>query len=189
MLKYTKISKIYNNHGFIIMKIYVPDIPEDGIELDDNEVVESDGLREPAQVKLTLRVRRTGEDIYVSGLMEASLVLGCSRCLGSFSKDMSAPVEVVYRPAEECGQAESGELAPEELVTGYYSDGELDIGELAREQMILNVSMKPLCSDACRGICLKCGSDLNKEPCGCKDVGADSRWTALKKLLPEGGVD
>lgn len=172
------------------MKIHVPGIPEEGVELDEEVSVESEVLREPAQVRLKLMVQRSGGEVYVSGLIAADIVLGCSRCLGDFSKDISVPVEVVYRPAGECGPEGRGELLTGELDTGYYDGDELDIAELAREQVLLDVSMKPLCSDSCKGICLKCGKDLNEEgPCGCVADTGDPRWGALKKLLPEGGSD
>ena len=75
------------------------------------------------------------------------------------------------------------EIEDDDLTTAYYSDGQLDIGDLLREQFQLALPMKPLCSDACRGLCAQCGANLNRTECGCAPVWEDPRLAPLKSLL------
>jgi uncharacterized protein len=60
--------------------------------------------------------------------------------------------------------------------------GQVDVGELARTAFILEMDTKTLCSEDCKGLCSRCGADLNLGPCGCKKEG-DPRLAVLAKLL------
>ena len=58
----------------------------------------------------------------------------------------------------------------------------LDVGEVMTTEFILEMDIKNLCREDCKGICPKCGADLNTEPCKCKpDI--DPRLAALASLL------
>jgi uncharacterized protein len=65
-----------------------------------------------------------------------------------------------------------------------YSGEEVDLAPLLREQIILAVPYAPLCSDACRGLCVVCGIDRNTGTCTCDPTPIDPRWLALKILKP-----
>jgi uncharacterized protein len=75
------------------------------------------------------------------------------------------------------------EIGEDDLGTAYYRDGVLDLGELVREQFQLALPMKPLCSDACRGLCPQCGVNHNRTECGCQTAWEDPRLAPLKSLL------
>jgi uncharacterized protein len=51
-----------------------------------------------------------------------------------------------------------------------------------REQFYLALPMKPLCVDACKGLCPVCGRNLNRETCDCKSDWEDPRMAALRQL-------
>ncbi|MBI5187527.1 MAG: DUF177 domain-containing protein, partial [Nitrospirae bacterium] len=70
-----------------------------------------------------------------------------------------------------------------ELDMGFYSGEELELLDLIKEQVMLNLPMKPLCSDSCKGICPQCGTDLNEGNCGCSREDIDPRLEVLKRLL------
>jgi uncharacterized protein len=74
------------------------------------------------------------------------------------------------------------ELAQEELDLSYYDNDEIDIQALIKEQVLLSVPMKPVCSENCKGICVTCGKDLNAGLCECKEDGHDPRLAPLQKL-------
>ena len=59
----------------------------------------------------------------------------------------------------------------------------LDLTEVTRQYAITILPMKPLCRSDCRGLCAKCGVDLNQEECHCGGTSVDSRWNDLVKLL------
>ena len=58
----------------------------------------------------------------------------------------------------------------------------VDVDELARTAFILEMDTKTLCSEDCKGLCPRCGADLNLGPCSCKKE-VDPRLAALAKLL------
>ena len=51
----------------------------------------------------------------------------------------------------------------------HYSGEDLDLGPLVREQALLSLDSLPLCSEDCRGLCVGCGANLNREACSCPD--------------------
>jgi uncharacterized protein len=72
------------------------------------------------------------------------------------------------------------------METGFYRGDELDLTEVTKEQVLLGLPMKPLCSESCKGLCPACGADLNLGPCGCGGKAVDQRFQALEKLLKKG---
>ena len=55
----------------------------------------------------------------------------------------------------------------------------------AREEWLLAVPAFSLCREDCKGLCPRCGADLNERPCDCADT-TDARWDALKAARPDG---
>jgi uncharacterized protein len=165
------------------MKIYIPDIHDEGIELDLNETVSSDAIVSP--VKGNLRVEKVGTEVIVRGNLEAHAQLQCSRCLKDFCIILSIPVDVVYHPVDELKGEDKHEVTSEELDMDFYVGEELDTERLINEQIVLNLPMKPLCNDLCRGICSRCGADLSAGACECEKENTDPRLGVLKKLLKE----
>jgi uncharacterized protein len=82
-------------------------------------------------------------------------------------------------------KSEQRELKSAELDTVFYSDDLIETDDLLREQLILNLPMKPLCSPDCKGFCPRCGADLNISGCGCETKETDSRFEVLKQLKKE----
>ena len=58
----------------------------------------------------------------------------------------------------------------------------LDITEVVRQYAALNMPMKPVCRDDCKGMCLQCGADLNESACQCGVAPLDLRWGPLLKV-------
>ena len=97
---------------------------------------------------------------------------------------VDAPFELRYVPQRRATPARSErEIAEDDLTTAFYQEGALDVIDLLREQFQLALPMKPLCSEACRGLCPECGANLNRTECECKPVWEDPRLAALKGLL------
>ncbi|MEW6161923.1 MAG: DUF177 domain-containing protein [Nitrospirota bacterium] len=163
------------------MKVLISEIPEEGLDLELQEMIKSDASLSP--IRAQLRIKKVGTEVAVSGKILADVELQCSRCLKDFRSMLTIPVDVLYRPVENLRGEDKHELKVDELDMSFYSGDELDLLDLIKEQIMLNLSMKPLCSDLCRGICLRCGADLNVGKCGCSEREIDSRLEALKKLL------
>ena len=62
-------------------------------------------------------------------------------------------------------------------------DMQLNLGELVFSEIVLNLPMKHLCKEDCKGVCGKCGSNLNCSECGCVQTDIDPRLAALQELL------
>ena len=97
----------------------------------------------------------------------------CDRCGKAFLQDKT--VSCNYILAEDLQNEDSDEIV-------LLEDGQVDAGELAREAFILGMDTKTLCSEDCRGLCPRCGADLNLGSCSCKKE-TDPRLAVLAKLL------
>ena len=97
----------------------------------------------------------------------------CDRCGKEFVQEKEIPYSCVL--AEEVQNEDNDEIVVLE-------DGKVDVGDLARTAFILGMDTKTLCSEDCKGLCHRCGADLNLGPCSCKKE-VDPRLAVLAKLL------
>jgi len=168
------------------MKIALADIPEEGLDLEFEQTIEPGPFKPLAPVKVALHVDKFGHEVFVRGTVHSLLELECSRCLKVFPYETDLDVDVVYHPLEELRDEERHEIKDDELDTDFYKGDELDIDELVKEQVILSIPIKPLCSETCRGICASCGTDLSTDTCTCETRETDPRLEILKQLLDKG---
>ncbi len=83
------------------------------------------------------------------------------------------------------GSAGSGRLGPEADEETYELGSDyLDLAPLARDAILLDLPLAPLCREDCAGLCPTCGADRNEEACDCPTEVIDPRWVALEALLP-----
>jgi uncharacterized protein len=162
------------------MNIKVSEIPEEGLDLDFDRRVEVLGIQ--ARARLTLK--RTGVDVIITGQVDSHIPLECGRCLDEFKMGLTVPVELAYSK-EGALEGDEADLPDEELLR-VFMDDEIDLGHLVDEQVMLNVPMKPLCSEGCKGLCPRCGTDLNKGECQCPKDKGDPRLQGLRQLLDKG---
>lgn len=97
----------------------------------------------------------------------------CDRCGKAFAQDKEVPYSCML--AQELQDEENDEIV-------LLEQDKVDVGELARTAFILGMDTKTLCSEDCKGLCPRCGADLNLGPCSCKKE-ADPRLAVLAKLL------
>ncbi|HEY7058100.1 MAG TPA: DUF177 domain-containing protein [Vicinamibacterales bacterium] len=149
---------------------------------------EADDSRVAAPVHLVMDVSREGDDVYrVVGQVSTRLAMECSRCLEPFEIPVDSAFELRYVPrAQNAGEGER-EIAEDDLTTAYYAEHSLDLEALMREQFQLALPMKPLCTEACKGLCPQCGGNLNTTTCDCASRWEDPRLAALKGLLDPKG--
>jgi uncharacterized protein len=122
----------------------------------------------------------------LAGAVKTTLELPCSRCLEPFALAVEQTFDLRYQPhAENSGEGER-EIEEDDLTTAFYEHDQIDLGQLMREQFYLALPMKPLCSDACKGLCAVCGTNLNRETCDCKRDWDDPRLAALRALRGSG---
>ena len=97
----------------------------------------------------------------------------CDRCGKAFDQEKEIPFQCLL--AEELQNEDNDEIV-------LLEDGEVDAGDLARTAFILGMDTKTLCSEDCKGLCPRCGADLNLGPCSCGKE-TDPRMAVLAKLL------
>ena len=118
----------------------------------------------------------------LSGRIQTTLEMPCSRCLESFSWPVDETFDLRFQPRTTETAETEREIEEDDFSTAFYDDDTIDLGELMREQFYLSMPMKPLCTDACRGLCAQCGTNLNRTPCDCARGWEDPRFAALKAL-------
>jgi uncharacterized protein len=112
--------------------------------------------------------------------LDADIELTCSRCLEPFTLPVATDFDLRYVPrTENVGDGEK-EVEEDDLTTAFYSEDQIDLGHLIVEQLQLAVPMKPLCNEACKGLCPQCGTNLNISSCDCSQKWEDPRLAALK---------
>ena len=122
------------------------------------------------------------QDIRLQGELSTSLELPCARCLDPVLSDVSRSFDLLYRPlGSDAGSEEQAVTGPEAEI-GYYEGDHLLLEDVLREQVLLAVPLKTVCTEACKGLCPHCGKNLNEGPCSCEPVAADPRWDALKEI-------
>ena len=169
------------------MKIDISKLVNEPMAFDEKVRVEAERLGAdlvagPVAVRLTGEVRPHGDVFSIIGRCAAEGPLTCSRCLEPVPWDVAEDYAVEYRlPASAPFEAESG-LDEDDLDVAFLQGEQLDLIELAAEQVLLAMPMRVLCEDDCAGLCPRCGANLNHtEDCGCKPE-IDPRWGALADL-------
>lgn len=112
--------------------------------------------------------------LVLNGTAHSELDLVCDRCGKEFSREKVVPLDMLLADTLEQEDSEDEIF----LLTG----NELDLDELVTTAFVLAMDTKNLCSEDCKGLCAKCGADLNLGPCGCRPE-VDPRLAALAQLL------
>jgi uncharacterized protein len=136
-------------------------------------------------VSLGFDIFKDKQQFRLAGHVKTTLELPCSRCLEPFTMPVDQTFDLRYQPhAQNTGEGER-EIEEDDLTTAFYENDEIDLGQLMREQFYLALPMKPLCSEACSGLCPNCGKNLNRESCDCKREWEDPRLAALRQIAAE----
>lgn len=178
----------YLNQGFHLwsMRVELSGIDEKGLafsfEAGSGDI---DLGEEPARVKGALNISGTvvpGARVEVKGRVEGLLELDCTRCLRPIESRLDLEFDDLFVDVGVLMAAPEGELAASDLATDALTGSEIDLMELAREQVLLSVPEQIFCKDDCKGLCDRCGANLNDGDCGCAEGEEDPRWSALKNL-------
>lgn len=131
-------------------------------------------LSDGAALRGRLRTESVVEGVLVSGAVRGDTTLECARCLREFESELELDVcELFIGPGGERDEAEDFYE-----VTGL----EIDLEPMLRDAVALGLPLRPLCREDCKGICARCGQDLNERQCVCSDEVVDERWAALSDL-------
>lgn len=129
------------------------------------------------------RIYRDDRTVFFNGAVEAVFSLSCGRCLKPFDMDIQEDVTAVFMPRGLLAAGDDeAEVTDADVDVHSYEEDEIDLYAPAHDQVALALPMRPLCAESCKGLCPRCGEDLNEGPCGCPEPEIDSRFAALKKL-------
>ena len=132
----------------------------------------------PIEIEIELD-KRSNREVYLKGVVKTDVKLQCSRCTEEYDYNIRADFALYYMQTSENYDAE---ITDEEIATFAFSGYELDITDRIRETLILEVPIRGLCKEDCKGLCPICGANLNYEKCDCHNEKIDPRWGALAKL-------
>ncbi|MBS4026192.1 MAG: DUF177 domain-containing protein [Clostridia bacterium] len=121
-----------------------------------------------------------GDHIYLSGEIKTLVELICGRCLKKIEFPVAMPFAEKFFQETQAGQT----VDQEALDEGYtHSGNQICLDDLIEQYLVLNLPLKIVCQDACKGFCPKCGINLNYEHCECAIEEVDPRLAVLEKLL------
>ncbi|MFC1563827.1 DUF177 domain-containing protein [candidate division KSB1 bacterium] len=125
-----------------------------------------------------VRIDVLGKNYYIKVTTDTNVKTECDRCLNDIALNLSINTSLVY--------TEDNSLDPEhqqdDLLILPANCDTADLTDIIRQQIIVNLPMKILCNEECKGLCPGCGTDLNKKKCKCKNDKIDPRWEALKNI-------
>ena len=135
-----------------------------GVSYPVTEPVKAEGL-----------VRNTAGVMVMTGSIRTTIHGTCDRCASDFDRDVEFPIDVVL--VTELANEEN----EDEWVFPLEGDS-ADLDDIVRTVFVLNLDSKLLCKEDCKGMCCRCGKNLNDGPCNCQKE-LDPRFAALKQLL------
>lgn len=179
------------------MKIQIQHVPTEGTTLAYSKeakqfpvlkaLMEEGGCRFLGPLSIELTVVPERELFKVSGLVEVDVQMECSRCLAEIGSRLSH--RFTLRFSKEIPQDLHGsdtqelELTADQIGLIFFRGDEIDFKDTVQEQVVLALPYKPLCHEACKGLCPQCGVDLNKETCACTSArSGGSPFAVLQKL-------
>jgi uncharacterized protein len=125
-------------------------------------------------------VARTAAQVEVKGKVSGSAEIECTRCLEPVRQDLNFEFQSNFVAPEHFSSDKENEVAGEDLDTDVLESDRIDVNDVVREQIILNLPEQLFCKEDCKGLCPKCGANRNLIDCKCDHDEVDPRWAALK---------
>jgi uncharacterized protein len=126
----------------------------------------------PGDVHFDLTLEAIDGGVLVRGDLSGTYTSECRRCLKGVSQPFTLSGRELYRPSTDVW--EEGYVVKETSI---------DLEPMARDTVGLGLPTSPLCRDDCKGLCTRCGADLNEGTCDCAaEPEGDLRWSALREL-------
>ena len=178
------------------MKVRVDELPETGrvIHFHETEswlssrMSSADDAREitlTRPVIVDLELVPEAEHIKLSGRLQATVRVGCSRCLQDFVLELDETIPLTLLQPLAADTAEEIDLRPQDLNTAFFNGETIEVDLIVSEQIFLALPQRPVCQPDCQGLCSECGADLNRESCGCEKKEIGSAFDALRAVKIE----
>lgn len=120
-------------------------------------------------------VRNTAGVLMMKGEVSTTIHATCDRCARDFDREIHFPIDVILVTELQNEENEDEWVFPLE-------GDSADLDDIVRTVFVLNLDSKLLCKEDCKGLCPRCGKNLNDGPCSCQKE-LDPRFAALQQLL------
>jgi uncharacterized protein len=160
-----------NERGEDFEKVYSPE--EFSLEDDDARIAKG--------VRVSGHASRRRDEVTLRGSIDTAVELRCDRCLAPVAQ----PVKIDFKAelgANDPDAPETTGLHDDDMDFSIYEGEAINLDEIIREQILLALPARQLCSEDCKGLCATCGANLNEQTCGCERHETDPRWSALAEL-------
>lgn len=128
-----------------------------------------------APVKVEAGLRSFAGSVELRAEVGYTLQMPCDRCAETVTRTYAKNFfHILVRELE--GEEDGGDIIP-------VPEEKIDLGQLLLEDVLLDMPAQYLCRDDCKGLCPKCGKNLNEGPCGCYQPEVDPRLEVLRQLL------
>ncbi|SRR5581483_2224139 len=149
---------------------------------------EIEGQRLTQPVRARLHLTRLNDGLLARGDVSTAIETVCSRCAESAEQRIAFHFEERFCPTIDIltGQPTRPEEADEnEPVFNIDANHLMDVDEVIRQGVVMEMPMHPLCQTNCQGLCPRCGANLNLGACGCEpDTPSGPLAAMLKDLVP-----
>lgn len=168
------LTEIANNLG----KHYHYEIKEDCAGYEDLRCVEP--------IVGSIDFTNTGRLIVAKGSLSTRVELDCSRCLETLTAPVNVKIDEQLPISSLQGLLEGSEAEiSEEEKEPLFEDNIFDLSEFIRQAVLVEVPIRPLCDEACKGLCPTCGRNMNEGPCDCPVNIEASPFAVLADLMKE----
>lgn len=161
------------------MIIKISNLEDGSHEFTYNEPVKKIGLGEPfcGNFLLNLELQKSSSQIVLNSELCLKAKFECDRCDEEFETEINTDFQIIYLFGTEPEDTES-------ININYldYDAEKIDIRQELLDYAMISVPMRKLCSEDCKGLCYKCGTNLNLNSCECKNDEVDPRWLPLMDL-------
>ncbi len=136
----------------------------------------------PLKAKLTLQ-RKNDQTVFLTGIVNVDVKFECDRCGEDFLYQLNTEYYYIFKQGEDNHLSlKEVECSVDDCHTVYLKEPVIDVSDVLREQILLAIPERRICNDECKGICLYCGIELNKETCKCSGDSPHSPFAVLKQL-------
>ncbi len=171
------------------MKITIDDIQEDvsvlELECGAAEIgLEAEGIRFTGPVTAKLKLFKQDDGVFIRAELSVSIESECAKCLVPVHRILEGTLESQYQPLPE---KERDIL--DDAGIGYYSGEHIELSEDIVESLLLELPARIVCSEDCKGLCPKCGQNLNEAECDCRLQPEEVQTSKFANLIKTLEID
>lgn len=125
-------------------------------------------------IRIDLLLQSAGDGIEVTGDAWGRLHLSCSRCLIEYEQDFKLSLDEKFFFEPDVAEENEGYLVRDQVI---------DLEPMLRDVIVLDIPIRPVHAEDCKGLCPECGADLNVSDCRHAEHAIDARWAPLQSLM------